>query len=233
MSYCVVIPAAGSGTRMGAAVPKVLLKPAVDQAREGLSILAQTVRVFSDDAECASIVVCAPAEWRGSFASELSGLPGVVIIEGGASRQASVWRGVEELERRGVLQPDSVVLVHDAARCCLTREVIERVLDGVQCHGAVTAAVPVVDSLCRAEDGRVVGYVDRSQAWAIQTPQGFFAEDLLRAHREAAQQGIEALDDAALVARIRPVHVVHGDRFNIKVTQPGDLAVAERIGASG
>lgn len=229
MSYCVVIPAAGSGSRMGAALPKVLLKLKEYSQNHPRSILQETVRTFAADAACRSIVVCAPAEWRTSFIEQLSDYNQVVVTAGGATRQESVLLGVEAFNKQGIVLGDTVVLVHDAARCCLTQELIKRVVEGVRQHGAVTAAVPVVDSLCRVQDGILEEYVDRKNAWAIQTPQGFLLQDLLHAHKTAQLEQLEALDDAELVARIRPVHIILGDRFNIKVTQPHDLEVADRI----
>jgi 2-C-methyl-D-erythritol 4-phosphate cytidylyltransferase len=132
------------------------------------------------------------------------------------------------VEKFGV-QDDSIVLVHDAARCCVTPEVVERVVKGVREHGAVTAAVPIFDALSRAESGTLTTYVDREALWSIQTPQGFLVKDLLAAHAAAEREGTQALDDAALVARVRPVQVVMGDRLNIKVTHPDDLRVARMI----
>jgi 2-C-methyl-D-erythritol 4-phosphate cytidylyltransferase len=87
----------------------------------------------------------------------------------------------------------------------------------------------VVDSLCRSQSQVIDSYVDREALWVIQTPQGFILQDLLVAHRTAASEGIAALDDAGLVARLRPIHLVEGDRFNIKVTEPSDLPAAIRI----
>jgi 2-C-methyl-D-erythritol 4-phosphate cytidylyltransferase len=225
-SYAAIIPAAGSGSRMGASVPKVLLS----LSPEGPSILTQTVTCFEQDPACVRIVLCVPADWHGRFAQEVQGCAKVQIVLGGSSRQESVSKGVAALAASlDVNEEEFSVLVHDAARACISHEVIARVREGVARHGAVTAAVPVVDSLCRAEDGVIAHHVDRSHLWAVQTPQGFLLKDLVAAHRDAAEQGIEAFDDAALVARLRPVHVVEGDRFNIKVTQPGDLAIAEMI----
>lgn len=211
---------------MGASVPKVLL-PLI---AGGDSILQQTVRCFERDPACGQIVLCVPAEWERRFSEEVREFGKVMIVHGGSTRQESVSRGVEALVAR--IRPDEQsmpVLVHDAARACVTPQVVARVLAGIATHGAVTAAVQVVDSLCRAENGVVATHVDRAHLWAIQTPQGFVLQDLLAAHRQATEGGIEALDDAALVARLRPVHVVEGDRLNIKVTQPGDLAIAEMI----
>lgn len=226
MRYAVIIPAAGSGSRMGAAVPKVLLH--CDEER-ALSILRLTVTRFHDEPDCERVVVCVPEAWKEAFASDLAGLPKTRIVLGGSSRQESVYNGLQALADEERRDMDTVVLVHDAARCCVTPDVIRRVVDGVARHGAVTAAVPVVDSLCRAEDATIQGYVDRERVWAIQTPQGALLGELVEAHRQAKEAEIEALDDAGLVARIRPVQVVEGDRMNIKVTQPGDLEIARLV----
>jgi 2-C-methyl-D-erythritol 4-phosphate cytidylyltransferase len=124
---------------------------------------------------------------------------------------------------------DTPVLVHDAARCCVTHELVQRVVEGVRRDGAVTAAVQVFDALCRVTDGRVEESVERDGLWSVQTPQGFLLGDLRAAHQQAVEQGVQALDDATLVARIRPVRVVLGDRLNIKVTEPGDISIARMI----
>jgi 2-C-methyl-D-erythritol 4-phosphate cytidylyltransferase len=106
---------------------------------------------------------------------------------------------------------------------------VQRVVEGVSELGAVTAAVPIFDALCRAESGKLTTYVDREALWSIQTPQGFIMRDLVAAHARAQQDGTQALDDAALVARSRSVSIVMGDRFNIKVTHPDDLRVVQMI----
>lgn len=226
MRYCAVIPAAGSGTRMGSCIPKVLLKPSLSQSEHAATILQTTVSLFADDERCERVVVCVPRGQTELFAEHLAAARGVAVVEGGSTRQLSVLAGLEELEREGRLALGTVVLVHDAARCCVSAQVISRVLEGVARNGAVTAALPAVDSLCRVEDGVIVNYIDRASAWSVQTPQGFIGLELLEAHRAAQQEGLQALDDAALVARLRPVSVVVGDARNIKVTHPEDLAVA-------
>lgn len=222
MTFAVVIPAAGTGSRMGAAVPKVLL-PISAGATES-SILRRTVQVFVEQASCIHIVVCVPPKWRGEFERALDGLGELSIVEGGDTRQDSVHRGVEQLSLLEGVSSSLTVLVHDAARCCVSGDVVHRVLQGVAQHGAAIAAVRVLDATCRVDAaGQVMEYVDRESLWSVQTPQGFLLGDLLRAHREAQQDGVSALDDASLVARIRPVRTVLGDRVNIKVTEPSDL----------
>jgi 2-C-methyl-D-erythritol 4-phosphate cytidylyltransferase len=124
----------------------------------------------------------------------------------------------------------TITLVHDAARACVSMGLIQRVVAAVAEHGAATAAVPIVDSVCRgSSDGAISEYVDRTALWSIQTPQGFLLEELLLAHQQALASGVEVLDDASLVASSRRVALVEGDRLNIKITQPGDLRVASRV----
>ena len=235
MNYSVIIPAAGSGSRMGADVPKVLLK--LSTAASSPSIIQGSVDVFAADPRCERVVVCVPAEWRERFEQELVGRAKVTLTPGGATRQESVRLGIESLSalvvRVGGDLRATCVLVHDAARCCVSQEVIQRVVDGVRSDGAATAAVPVSDSLCKASGGAITSFVDRDGVWAIQTPQGFLLEELRSAHFAARTDGFVALDDASVVARIRDVKVVEGDRLNIKVTHPHDLVVAARISHAG
>ena len=220
---------------MGAAVPKVLLRLATGSSER--SIIAQTVNIFLRDSSCSRIVVCVPVAWQGAFSEEISGVPKVMLVLGGATRQDSVRLGVEALAERvlseGGDEASECVLVHDAARCCVTPHVIERVVDGVREFGAVTAAVPVPDSLCKVSAGTISSLVDRENVWAIQTPQGFFLRELRGAHFAAQTDMFVATDDASVVARIRDVRVVEGDRLNIKVTHPRDLEMATRISQLG
>lgn len=235
MNYSVIIPAAGSGSRMGAAVPKVLLR--LSETASSPSIIQRSVAIFEADPRCERIVVCVPAEWVERFSDELKGREKVTITHGGATRQESVRLGVELLStlvvRGGGDLRATCVLVHDAARCCVSHAVIGRVVEGVSTDGAATAAVPVPDSLCKASGGTISSFLDREDVWAIQTPQGFLLEELRAAHFAAKADGFVALDDASVVKRIREVKVVEGDRLNIKVTHPSDLAVAARISQVG
>ena len=228
---------------MGADVPKVLLRLS-DTLSDTLSgtpstptIISRTVRVFSDDPSCRRIIVCVPAAWKSEFSAQLNGEGKVTLIHGGATRQESVRLGVESLaaivRAEGGDEASECVLVHDAARCCITTEVIGRVVEGVARYGAVTAAVPVPDSLCKVSDGEIASFVDREHVWAIQTPQGFLLRELRGAHFAAHTDGFVALDDASVVARIRDVRIVEGDPLNIKVTHPRDLSIASRISQVG
>jgi 2-C-methyl-D-erythritol 4-phosphate cytidylyltransferase len=151
-------------------------------------------------------------------------------VPGGPTRQASVQRGLEALGDR----PD-VVLVHDAARCFAPAEMFARVAAAVvENVRAVVPAVPVSDTI-RAVDGE---NVDRSRLRAVQTPQGFPLDLLVRAHRNAAahagDEALAATDDAGLAERVgERVHLVDGDPLAFKVTSPLDLLLAEALVDSG
>jgi len=212
---------------MGAAVPKVLLEiPAETNGTQ--TILRRCVETFAGEESCSAIVVCVPAEWQSQFAEALHGIKSLSMIPGGPTRQDSVRYGAEYLSASLGIGHETAVLVHDAARCCVTSDVITRVVSGVLEHGAVTAAVKVNDATCSVDANDTIShYVAREALWSVQTPQGFILGDLLKAHSEALRDGITGLDDASLVARVRPVLVVPGDRLNIKVTEPADLKLAQ------
>lgn len=216
---------------MGAELPKVLL-PLMPRGIGDETILARSVERFVRDAACQTIVVCIAPDVREHFERILAPFPQVLLVPGGETRQHSVRAGLTALAARGVDGSD-VVLIHDAARCCVPDAVIHRVVEGVAVSGAATAAVPVVDSMVRAGTQGVETYVDRAQLWSVQTPQGFRMQDIVAAHEAAVREGVEGLDDASLVVRLRPVALVLGDRLNIKVTTPEDLELARVLVANG
>ena len=227
--YAVILPAAGSGSRMGVSLPKVLL-PIHRVGAPDRSVLRYTIEAFLGDPNCLRVIVCVPASHMQRFGEELPADPRVEIIEGGPTRQASVSLGVSAMREAISGADETITLVHDAARACVSFAVIQRVVAAVAEHGAATAAVPVVDSVCRgAGDGSILEYVDRNALWSIQTPQGFFLGELFAAHQRARELGIEALDDASLMSSVRRVALVEGDRLNIKITLQDDLRVASLV----
>jgi 2-C-methyl-D-erythritol 4-phosphate cytidylyltransferase len=147
-----------------------------------------------------------------------------MVVAGGATRQESVARGLA-----AVPAEFEIVLVHDAARALTPPELIDAVAAAVRDgHGAVIPALPVVDTVKRVgESGEVVTTVDRSELRAVQTPQGFRREVLVKAH---AQAGGEHTDDAGMVERLGlPVHCVPGSDLAMKITRPIDLVIAEAL----
>ncbi|MBI03304.1 MAG: 2-C-methyl-D-erythritol 4-phosphate cytidylyltransferase [Acidimicrobiaceae bacterium] len=201
-----VVVAAGSGERFGGD------KQAADLA--GQPVVVRAVRAATSVSD--GVVVVATADRRSAVVDLLAGLDGVeAIVNGGDTRSASVRCGLA-----AVPADAEVVLVHDGARPLATPDLFRRVVEAV-CLGAeaVVPGIPLADSL-RSVEGRVI---DRDGVIAVQTPQGFAAEALRRAHAD----GGEASDDATLVeATGVTVVVVEGEPANLKVTRPMDLALA-------
>lgn len=150
----------------------------------------------------------------------------VVFIEGGQTRQESVYNGLQ------ALPPEAEqVLIHDGARCLATPELLDRCAHALHKYQGFVAAVPVKDTIKVVDTThQIQGTPDRSQLWAAQTPQGFQVVPLKKCHEQGRQQGWEVTDDAALFEKLDlPVHIVVGEETNLKVTTPADLAIAELI----
>ncbi len=219
VSVGVIIPAAGSGTRLGEPVPKAFVELG---AR---TILEVCVAGVLDAGVADTVVVVVPAELIDT-ARRL--VPEAVVVAGGAHRSDSVRAGI------AAVRTADIVLVHDAARPLTPPGVFERVVAAVRAgHPAVVPGLPVADTLKRIDphpvDGaeRVVATVDREVLRAVQTPQGFTRDALQRAH--ADDLGL-ATDDAGLAERCGiPVHVVAGDPLALKITTPWDLRIARDV----
>ena len=241
-----VLTAAGSGSRLGAGVPKALVPVG------GVSLLRRAAAGLIASGVVSHVVVTAPAEEVDRFRAELEGLadgsagtatgrrPGIEVVAGSPrSRQASVALGLAAA-LAAALQAD-VVIVHDAARALTPPEVTQRVVAAVRAgHEAVVPALPVTDTVKEVEARRagepepVVGTPRRDRLRAVQTPQGFSTPVLVAAHRTGAERAgdetLAASDDAGLVEACGgSVVVVAGDERAMKVTTPMDLALAELL----
>ena len=199
----------------------------------GKPVLAHTLDVLAGHPRIELAVLVLPGKLvsRGEalIRGEAAGYDKVrAVVAGGASRRESVAHGLVALERLGW---DGPVLVQDGVRPCTPPEVYDRVIDGVLARGNAVAAIPLRDSLKRAEDGGLVlENVDRRNLWQIQTPQGFWMAELREAHEEGRRRGIQATDDAALVEALgRQVYLVEGHPANSKLTYPEDMAVLEAL----
>ncbi|WP_444665400.1 2-C-methyl-D-erythritol 4-phosphate cytidylyltransferase [Cellulomonas sp. CW35] len=258
MSVVAVLTAAGSGSRLGHALPKAL----VPVRGEPLVVHAARRLLDARDARgplVDTVVVTASPEHLAAFGTALAALtvdPGRVrVVAGGATRQASVAAGLAALvppagssgagpSHTASSDDDEaadVVLVHDAARPFVPPELVARVVAAVEAgHDAVVPGLPVTDTVKRvgaelAGAAPVVGTVERAQLRAVQTPQGFRLGLLRRAHDEAARhahdESLAATDDAGLVERLgATVVVVPGDERAAKITTARDLRVAELLG---
>lgn len=219
VAVSVIIPAAGSGKRMGGGTAKQFLPI------RGEPVLVHTVRRFSDCPLVDEIVIAAHDV---ETTRDLVGaLPKVAhIVAGGAERQDSVWAALQMVHSR-----PRVVCVHDAARPLLPAEVLVAVLLAAAEHPAQVVAVPVKDTVkVVGADGYVKATPDRATLWAVQTPQVFWAEPLTRAFRSPRAEGFVGTDCASLVERQGvPVRVYPGSHENLKLTTPEDFLLAEAI----
>ena len=218
-SVGVVVVAAGSGTRLGAGLPKAFVP------LRGRPLLGYAVDTVARLPRLAALVVVAPPGLADPTGPSWAGValpPDAVVVAGGASRTDSVAAGL------AALGDVDVVLVHDAARCLTPLEVFERVVEAVR--GGAAGAVPgiaLVDTVKAVDaQGVITGTPDRASLRAVQTPQGFAREVLVAAYAG----GSAATDDAALVELGgHHVIVVEGDPLAFKVTTRDDLEHAERV----
>lgn len=218
-----VVPAAGSGSRVGGPVNKLLLPLA------GEPLLTHTLRAVAAAGLAQVVLVCRPEE-RAAMeqVAAQAGCP-VTVAEGGPTRQASVANGL-----RAVHDGLEFVAVHDGARPLVPPALFESALDSAAEHGSGVAALPVTDTLKLAADGVVTGSLDRTRVWAMQTPQAFRVTLLREAVQYAAVTGFEATDEAGLVEHLgAPVYLVEGSPRNLKVTRPDDYTVAEALLTGG
>lgn len=214
-----VLVAAGSGERFGGKRPKAFANLA------GRPLVAESLERLDASAWIEAIVVVAAADWEEPtilLAEELGAGSLRAVVTGGATRTDSVRAGLAE-----VPGDTAVVLVHDAARPLVSDDVVERVVTALgEGWDAAVPALPLVDTVKRAEDEAVAETVDRSGLHAVQTPQAFVAGALRRALAGAG----EATDCAGLVeATGGRVRLVEGDRRLLKVTTPADLAFVETL----
>ena len=174
------------------------------------------------------IVLAAPPDAVEAFRRLIAGGPRdrtEKVVAGGATRQESVWAGLRELSA-GI----DCVLIHDAARPFVRPQLIELCAEAARAHGAAVAALPVTDTLKRANGEVAREGVDRADLWAAQTPQAFRADLVCEAYRRAQREGRVATDDASLVEAMgHPVRLVMGSPRNMKITYPEDLAFAETL----
>ncbi|MBW4485024.1 MAG: 2-C-methyl-D-erythritol 4-phosphate cytidylyltransferase [Tildeniella torsiva UHER 1998/13D] len=150
----------------------------------------------------------------------------VTFIDGGTTRQESVYNGLQ------ALPPEATrVLIHDGARCLATPDLFDRCAAALDSCPGLIAAVPVKDTIKVVDaDQRIEATPDRQRLWAAQTPQGFEVALLKQCHQQGIDQGWSVTDDAALFEKCGlPVQVVPGEETNLKVTTPMDLAIAEFI----
>lgn len=225
MQVFAILPAAGLGTRMAGPQPKQFL------ALDGIPILIHSLRAFAAVERVKAIYVAVRKTELERVQAQVAeyGFTGRVhVVEGGDSRQESVVHALDALPA----EPDDIVLVHDAVRPLIDTSTIERTIDAVVEHGAAIVALPAVDTIKQVErtaHGAIItSTIPREFIVQAQTPQGFRFGLLQKVMKDATDDGFVGTDEASVVERAGfPVAVVHGSQVNLKITQPGDLELAE------
>jgi len=217
-----VVPAAGSGERLAAGIPKAFYQ------LEGCTLVERAVEGLLDSGKVDAVVVAVPP----GLTDEAKLILGekATVVAGGANRTESVSLALSALA--GATAP-AFVLVHDAARALTPPGLIARVVDALRAgHGAVVPALPLSDTIKAVDaNGVVLGTPERAGLRAVQTPQGFATDLLLRAYERAARLvGADFTDDASLVEHVGgQVQVVDGDPLAFKITTQLDLLLAQAI----
>ena len=211
MKTAAIIVAAGRGIRAGGELPKQF------QPLRGRMVLEHTIAAFDRHPKVDRIILVVNPDDR----DLLTALPDVELVDGGATRDASVRAGLNAAKGA------DLVLIHDAARPLVSQRIITDVLQALKNRAGAAPALPVTDALWRGKDGQVQAPHPRDGLFRAQTPQAFHLDRILAAH--ARHKG-GALDDVevALAAGL-DVAIVKGDEANMKITHPGDFTRAEQM----
>ncbi|MBI3467544.1 MAG: 2-C-methyl-D-erythritol 4-phosphate cytidylyltransferase [Planctomycetes bacterium] len=221
--FAVILPAAGRSSRFHDRRKKQFTE------LDGRAVWVRAAELFINrDDVCQTIVAITPEdreEFSRRFGANLAFM-GVEVVDGGAERVDSVMRALEK-----VRDSAEFVAIHDAVRPCLMREDIDKVFEAAQKTGAAVLATPIRDTLKKgAQDGTVMETVSRERLWAVQTPQVFRRDVLLKAYANRARAGKSITDDSQLVeATGTKVTLVEGPVTNIKITTRQDLILAKAI----
>lgn len=214
-----VIAAGGSGTRFGTDVPKQFVEAL------GIPVIAHTISKFQSCKYIDSIVIVTHKDYIvfcSDIVKEFHFDKVTSIIEGGSTRQMSVFKGIKAINT-------DYVLIHDAARPLIEENVITDCCMTLKNYGSCAVGTKVTDTVKMSSDGQYIDKtIDRNLLWQIQTPQCFERDFILRCHKNAAFEAYEATDDCALAEYYgEKIRLIEGSSKNIKLTSYSDLAVAE------
>lgn len=221
--FAVVIAAGGSGTRFGGDVPKQYVELC------GYPVIAHTIKNFENSDLISEIIVVTHRDYVvycQDLAKNLNFRKITTVIEGGKTRQESVFKGIKQLSN-----DVTHVLIHDAARPNISADIIKEICETLFDCSACAVGVKVADTVKVSEDGEFISAtLDRSKLWQIQTPQAFEKKLILKCHKNAAFEGFEATDDCMIAEKYGvKIKLVEGNRANLKITDYNDLVVMEGL----
>lgn len=222
-----IILAGGSGTRMGSDVPKQFIDI------YGKPLIVHTIEAFDINPNIQYIAVICKEDWKEDLMIWIRkyGLTKVKwIIDGGDTRQGSVYNGISQL--KDFCKDEDILVIHDAARPMVSQRIIDENITYTEKFGAVDTVIPSADTIIKSVDGEIIDAVPvRKELYLGQTPQSFNFGLIKAAHEEAIKTGdLNATDDCQLVLKLnKKVHLVKGDKLNFKVTTFEDLLLLKSI----
>ena len=223
-----IIVAAGKGIRMKGTMRKQYLD------LSGRPVLAHSIMAFDSCSQVAEIFLVVPKEdieyCQNKILSLLDLKNQINLVHGGAKRQDSVYNGLQSIDK-----DTETVVIHDGVRPLIHPEELKECILGSKKYGACILGTPASDTLKRVDkSGIIEATLPRENIWLAQTPQAFQYDLILKAHETARRDGYVGTDDASLVERLgADVKIINGSRFNIKITQKEDLAVAKAMFDAG
>lgn len=226
-----VIAAGGVGNRMGNAE-----KPKQYMLLKDKPVIAHTVEKFYKNSAFAKILILCPQQWVDYTENLLrqSGLADarIVVLSGGDTRNETIMNAIRYIEQSDGLDEDTIIVTHDAVRPFVTARIIDDNIAAAKAFGASDTVVPATDTIVESQDHAVISNIpDRSKLYQGQTPQAFKAKQLKQLYESLSAEEKDILTDACKIFSIKgcPVHLVNGEVYNIKITYPYDLLVANAL----
>ncbi|CAM3954453.1 2-C-methyl-D-erythritol 4-phosphate cytidylyltransferase [Mesobacillus thioparans] len=230
MIYAEIL-AGGKGTRMGNVnMPKQFL------TLNSKPIIIHTLEKFLLNDRFEKIIVVSPREWmfhtKDLIKKYIQFDERIVVVEGGSDRNESIMKGIGFIEAQYGLRNQDVIVTHDSVRPFLTHRIIDENIDAVLEYGAVDTVIEAIDTIIQSNDGEVISDIPvRDTMYQGQTPQSFNIKKLVQHYQSLSKEEKQILTDACKIFTLKEerVKLVRGEVFNIKVTTPYDLKVAEAI----
>ena len=226
-----VICAGGIGSRMGnAEKPKQYLNVG------GKPIILHTIEKFVVNERFEKIIVLVPESWisytKDIINKHLKGVEKVEVMAGGSDRNSTIMNAINYIEENFGLDDDTIIVTHDAVRPFVTHRIIMDNIEAAVKVGACDTVIPATDTIVESLDGEKISSIpDRSKVYQGQTPQSFREKRLKELYSSLTDEEKAILTDAAKIYLLKgeAVHLVRGEVFNIKITYPYDLTVAETL----
>lgn len=226
-----VICAGGIGSRMGnAEKPKQYLNVG------GKPIILHAIEKFVVNERFEKIIVLVPESWisytKDIINKHLKGVEKVEVMAGGSDRNSTIMNAINYIEESFGLDDDTIIVTHDAVRPFVTHRIIMDNIEAAVKVGACDTVIPATDTIVESLDGEKISSIpDRSKVYQGQTPQSFRAKRLKELYSSLTDEEKAILTDAAKIYLLKgeAVHLVRGEVFNIKITYPYDLTVAETL----